>query len=128
MTQSTWTFLTNHAQVLLCVASNPHITARDIAGVVGITERAVQRIVDDLERAGYLRRHREGRKNHYDVDLDQPFRHPAQRGRTVRDLFNLLLRYRAPTTESNQQTASADPGAASNPDPGGQPDTGQAAK
>lgn len=93
MARLSWTFLTNHAQVLLCVANNPHVTAREIAVQVRITERAVQRIVDDLETAGYLSRYREGRNNRYEVNLDRPLRHPVQRGQPVRDLFDLLLRY-----------------------------------
>lgn len=96
MAKPTWTFLTNHAEVLLCVTSNPRITARDIASAVGITERAVQRIIDNLAAAGYVHRHREGRNNHYDVDLDQPLRHPAQRAKPVRDLVEVLLRYYGP--------------------------------
>lgn len=101
MPKPTWTFLTNHAQVLLCVASNGRITAREIAAEVRITERAVQRLLDDLEETGYLRRHREGRNNHYEVDLSQPLRHPAQRGQPVRDLFDLLLHYYATASELN---------------------------
>lgn len=106
MAKPTWTFLTNHAQVLLCVASNSHITTRDIATAVGITERAVQRIVDDLEEAGYLRRQRQGRNNHYAVDLDHPLRHPAHRGQPVRALVELLLRSYGPPAAD--MTALAD--------------------
>lgn len=93
MTKPAWTFLTNHAQVLLFVAHNPHSTAREIAVEVGITERAVQRLLDDLEDSGYLQRHKEGRNNHYTVDLEQPLRHSAQRGQPVRALVTLLLHY-----------------------------------
>jgi DNA-binding IclR family transcriptional regulator len=85
-----WTFLTNHAQVLLCIADNRRITARDIALRVGITERAVQRIIADLETSGYIRRHREGRGNVYDIDPDARMRHPAQRGFRIRELLYLL--------------------------------------
>lgn len=87
-----WTFLTNHAQVLLCLArcNGQHLTAREIAGQVRITERAVQRILDDLETEGYISRHRDGRANRYEVHGDVPMRHPAQRGRAVRDLLDLL--------------------------------------
>lgn len=87
---SEWTFLTNHAQVLLCIARNGRMTAREIAGVVGVTERAVQRILDDLEKGGYLRRWRDGRTNRYAVFPEQPMRHPAQRGHKVAELFQLL--------------------------------------
>ena len=91
---TSWTFLTNHAQVFLCVAQNGHLTAREIALQVGITERAVQRIVRDLEDEGYIRHEREGRNNLYTVDWDRPLRHPAQsqRGQKVRDLLEHLIK------------------------------------
>ena len=87
-----WTFLTNHAQVLLCLArrDGERLTAREIAAQAGITERAVQRILDDLEVEGYISRRRAGRTNRYEVHGDLPMRHPAQRGRIVRDLLDLL--------------------------------------
>jgi len=85
-----WTFLTNHAQVLLCVANSPSITAREIAAQVGITERAVQRILRDLNQAGYISHTREGRQNHYEIHADRPMRHPAQHGLAVRELLDLL--------------------------------------
>ncbi len=87
---SEWTFLTNHAQVLLCVARDAGMTAREIATTVGITERAVQRILADLETTGYLTRARDGRRNRYEIHPDAPMRHPAQGGRAVRELFALL--------------------------------------
>ncbi len=85
-----WTFLTNHAQVLLCIARNSRLTAREIAVSVGITERAVQRILAELAEAGYLSRTRDGRNNRYEIHPDVPMRHPAQHDHTVRDLFALL--------------------------------------
>ena len=91
MQKPEWTFLTNHAQVFLCVAQNEQITGREIAAIVGITERAVQRILDDLEQEGYIQRFRDGRRNHYRTSLDRPLRHPAQHGQPVRDLVALLL-------------------------------------
>ena len=87
---SGWTFLTNHAQVLLCVARDSRQTAREIAATVGITERAVQRILDDLETAGYLTRSRDGRRNRYEIHPEVPMRHPAQGDHAVRDLLVLL--------------------------------------
>ena len=87
---SEWTFLTNHAQVLLCIARKGRLSAREIAARVGITERAVQRILDDLEDAGYISRFRDGRKNRYEIHPDLPMRHPAQRGLAIRDLLELL--------------------------------------
>ncbi len=91
MSKPAWTFLTNHAQVFLCVAQNDHCTAREIAATVGITERAVQRILADLEHEEYIHRYRDGRNNRYRISLDMPLRHPAQRGQPVRDLLAHLL-------------------------------------
>ncbi|NVJ13115.1 MarR family transcriptional regulator [Myxococcus sp. AM010] len=85
-----WTFLTNHAHVLLCIAADPEVRLRDVASRVGITERAVQRIVSDLEEGGYLQREREGRRNHYTVRADLPLRHPVERHRTVASLIALV--------------------------------------
>lgn len=85
-----WTFLTNHAQVLLAIARNSRSTAKEIAAQVGITERAVQRILDDLEDVGGISRFRDGRKNRYEIHLDCPLRHPAQQGHTIRDLLAIL--------------------------------------
>ena len=85
-----WTFLTNHAHVLLCVARDPEARLRDVALAVGITERATQRIVADLADAGYLQRSRVGRRNHYEVQLNLPFRHPVERGKDVSALLALL--------------------------------------
>jgi len=86
----TWTFLSNHAHVLILIASDPEIKLRDVAGRVGITERAVQRIVADLEAAGVLARRREGRRNHYAVFPKKPLRHPIEAHRTVGDLLGLV--------------------------------------
>ncbi len=86
---SGWTFLTNHAHVLICLASDPAARVRDVAELVGITERAVQRILTDLEAEGYLERGREGRRNHYDVRTRRPLRHPLEEHRTAEDLIRL---------------------------------------
>jgi len=86
-----WTFLSNYAHVLLCIAEQPEIRLRDIAVRVGITERAVQRIVADLEEAGYLSRSREGRRNRYKVHADRPLRHSIEAHREVGLLLNLML-------------------------------------
>ncbi|NCC33164.1 winged helix-turn-helix domain-containing protein [Candidatus Chloroploca sp. Khr17] len=85
-----WTFLTNHAQVLLCIARNQSVTAREVASQVGITERAVQRILRDLDEGGYLSHTRDGRTNRYQIHADAPMRHPAQQGFAVRELLDLL--------------------------------------
>ncbi len=86
-----WTFLTNHAHVLFCIAEDPEVRLRDVAARVGITERAVQRIVTDLEGAGYLTVSKEGRRNRYQVNYDRPLRHPIERHRTVRELIGMVL-------------------------------------
>ena len=86
-----WTFLTNHAHVLLCLASNQELRLREVAARVGITERAVQHIVADLEAAGVLTRTREGRRNRYTLHPDRPLRHPVEAHRTVADLVGVVL-------------------------------------
>jgi len=85
-----WTFLTNHTHVLVCIRRDPDATMRVIADQVGITERAVQRIVGELVDGGYLSRTREGRRNQYDLNSDQPLRHPLERGTRLKDLLALL--------------------------------------
>jgi DNA-binding MarR family transcriptional regulator len=86
----TWTFLTNHAQVLLCLAENPDIRLRDVAEHVGITERAAQRILAELVEAGYVKTERVGRRNRYTVDRDHAMRHAAQDGHDVGALLKAL--------------------------------------
>jgi hypothetical protein len=85
-----WTFLTNHAHVLICLARDGDLRMRDLAVQVGITERAVQRIVHDLVAGGFLRVAKDGRRNHYTVNDRIPLRHPVEAHRTVRDLLGLL--------------------------------------
>jgi DNA-binding IclR family transcriptional regulator len=85
-----WTFLTNHAHVLLCLARDPAMRMRDIAAEVGITERAVQRIIAELEEAGYVERVRKGRRNAYRVHGALPLRHPIEQHRRIRDLIRLV--------------------------------------
>ena len=86
-----WTFLTNHAHVLVCLARDPDSRARDVALSVGITERAVQKIVDDLEEAGVISRERTGRRNTYRLNVEVPLRHPLQAHRTVGSLLAMVL-------------------------------------
>jgi len=86
----TWTFLTNHSHVLICLARDPRLRLRDLAEQVGITERAVQGIVNDLEAAGCLTRHREGRRNRYDIVTDRPMRHRVERQHLVGDLLSAM--------------------------------------
>ncbi len=85
-----WTFLTNHAHVLLCLARGAAMRMRDIAAEVGITERAVQRIISELEGAGYVERVRKGRRNAYRVHGALPLRHPIEKHRPIRDLIRLV--------------------------------------
>ncbi|MFF4926924.1 helix-turn-helix transcriptional regulator [Kitasatospora sp. NPDC001119] len=87
-----WTFLTNHARVLVQIARDPGIRVRDIAGRCLLTERAVQRIIADLEQAGYLSHERHGRTNHYSVVTSKQLRHPADAGPTIAELLATLLR------------------------------------
>lgn len=88
--ETSWTFLTNHAHVLLCIASEPEVRIRDIATEVGITERAAHRIVTDLEEAGYLSVTKVGRRNEYTVRRDLPLRHPAERHHRIGELLKVL--------------------------------------
>lgn len=88
---SHWTFFTNHAHVLYVLASHPHARMREVALQVGITERAVQRIVADLEESGYLIKHRDGRQNHYELDADKGLRHPLEGHCKISTLMDMLL-------------------------------------
>lgn len=90
-TGATWTFLTNHAHVLLCIAREPDARMREVAVLVGVTERAIQRIVADLEEAGYLERIRHGRRNRYKVRAEFPLRHPIEQHRRVSELIAFVL-------------------------------------
>jgi len=85
-----WTFLTNHAHVLLCVARDTDIRLRDVADYVGITERAAQRIVADLVDSGYLDRTKEGRRNSYKLNAEIPLRHPMDRDHAIGEILAVL--------------------------------------
>lgn len=82
-----WTFLSNHAHVLVAISQDPDARQKDIAFSVGITIGAVQRIVHELEEAGYLKANKVGRRNHYQVIADTPLRHPLESHHSVRDLI-----------------------------------------
>jgi DNA-binding MarR family transcriptional regulator len=86
----TWRFLSNHTQVLLCIRRDPNVRFRDLAEMVGITERAAQRIVADLIESGYVERERVGRRNRYHVNADIAMRHPAQDGHDIGELLQLM--------------------------------------
>jgi DNA-binding transcriptional ArsR family regulator len=90
--EASWTFLTNHAHTLILLAAESELPLREVALRVGITERAVQRIVAELEVAGMLTRERVGRNNRYTVDASAHLRHPVESHRTVGDLLKLAKR------------------------------------
>lgn len=92
-----WTFLSNHAHVLICVAREPEMRIRDIAVLVGITERAASSIVADLECEGYLTRSKVGRNNRYQLHFDRPLRHPLEEHRPVGDLLSIIAQVPQPT-------------------------------
>jgi hypothetical protein len=85
-----WAFLTNHAQVLLCIAQDPGVRLRDIGTTVGITERAAHRIVGELEASGYVARRRNGRRNNYTIRPHLPLPDPLAREQRVGELLALL--------------------------------------
>jgi DNA-binding MarR family transcriptional regulator len=88
-TNHNWHFLSNHAQVLLCIARDPDVRFRDIAQLVGITERAAQRLVSDLIDAGYVEREKVGRRNRYHLNADLKMRHAAQANHQIGELLHL---------------------------------------
>lgn len=85
-----WAFLTNHAQVLVCIARDPGVRMRDIGERVGITERAAHRIVAELADAGYITRQRNGRRNYYTINAHLPLPDPIARDQNVGDLLEIL--------------------------------------
>src|SRR5439155_16749788 len=87
---TTWTFVTNHAAVLLCIARDPEARFRDIAEQTGITERAAQRIVRDLVEEGYLEKERRGRRNVYAIRPHRLMRHRVVRHHQLDDLLRVL--------------------------------------
>ncbi len=89
---SGWSVFTNHGHVLICLAQYPDRPLRDVAIRVGITERAVQRIVSELESGGYITRHREGRTNHYEINKDAHLRHPIEEHCTIGKIIRLINR------------------------------------
>jgi DNA-binding MarR family transcriptional regulator len=86
-----WTFLTNHTHVLILLTEYPSMVLRQVASRIGITERAVQRIIVDLEQEGYIEREKIGRQNHYRILPNHPLRHPIEAHRTIRDLLNMVI-------------------------------------
>jgi predicted ArsR family transcriptional regulator len=97
-----WRFVTNHTQVLLCIARDPNARLRDIAETVGITERAAQRIVADLIEAGFVESERVGRRNRYSINRTVTMRHPSQGDHEIGELLDIL---------SNEREGGGDTGA-----------------
>lgn len=85
-----WSFFTNHAHVLLCLAEDPEMRLRDLAAAVGITERAVQKIISEVEAGGILERERQGRRNVYQIHGNFPLRHPVESHCTVQGLVDFV--------------------------------------
>jgi hypothetical protein len=99
-----WSFLTNHAQVLLCIAHDPGIRLREIGEAIGITERAAHRIVVELAAAGYISRRRNGRRNHYTIQSHLPLPDPLAREQKIGDFLAILTeqRDRVPSRRATQ--------------------------
>jgi len=85
-----WTFFSNNAHVLVCLTRSPQPTTRQMANQVGITERAVQRIVKRLVEAGVLKIEKDGRRNRYELNLDQQLRHPLESHKTIGEFLQLI--------------------------------------
>lgn len=90
MAAANWTFLTNHARVLLCIARDPGIRLRDIAAALEITDRSAYGIVTDLTQAGYIVKQKDGRRNRYQIQAHLPLPEPTSRERTVGEILSLL--------------------------------------
>ena len=88
---SSWTFLSNHTHVLLLLAKEPEILLRDVAALVGITERAVQKIVADLEQGGFLKKEKFGRCNRYIINMKKPLRHPLEAHKPIGELLRIFV-------------------------------------
>lgn len=102
MSAGQWTFLSNHSHVLVCIARDPLVRVRDMALQIGITERAVLRILGELKDAGFVLHERIGRRNQYSIAMDKELRHDLEQGVTVRDLLSELV----PRSALNSASAS----------------------
>jgi predicted ArsR family transcriptional regulator len=87
---SRWTFLSNHSHVIILLSRDPTARIRDIASQVGITERAAQKILTELESDGYISKTKHGRRNHYDINTQQRLRHPVEAGYSIGELISLF--------------------------------------
>jgi DNA-binding IclR family transcriptional regulator len=100
-----WSFFSNYAHVLVCLAENPHIRLRDVAERVGITERTAFRLIVELEEAGILERVKEGRRNHYTINMDAHLRHEIEEHCTVGELLGTILQQSDPDTQTSEKLA-----------------------
>jgi hypothetical protein len=105
-----WSFLTNHARVLLCIARDPGVRLRDIAARAGITERTAYGIVTDLTVAGYVIKHKDGRRNRYQIQAHLPLPEPTSRERTVGEVLALLAGAEDEATERSPDGKDSRPG------------------
>lgn len=99
-----WTFISNHGHILLALAQDPEARMRDLADRVGITERAVHRLLGEMEQAGVIRRQKIGRRNTYSINRRVKLRHPIEEHRTVGDLIDLVLRPSSPKASGKNGT------------------------
>ncbi len=106
-----WSFLTNHARVLLCIAHDPGLRLRDIAATLGITERSAHGIITDLATAGYVVKHKDGRRNRYQIQAHLPLPEPWTREPALSEILTVLLGdSRSTTALADHQTANRRPG------------------
>lgn len=89
---SDWTFFSNYAHVLVCLAENPRARLREVAERVGVTERTALRLITHLDEAGILKREKEGRRNSYLINVSEHLRHPLEAHCTVGELLRLILK------------------------------------
>ncbi len=124
---ASWGFLTNHARALLCIAHDPGTRLRDVAARVDITERSAHAIITDLTAAGYLVKHKDGRRNRYQIQAHLPLPEPASRERTVGEVLALLTGNDRPGIELSL-ASDANGRRATQAGPETPPDAGQASR
>jgi hypothetical protein len=113
-----WSFLTNHARVLLSIAHDPGVRLREIAAGLGMTERSVYGIVTDLTAAGYVLKHKDGRRNRYEIQAHLPLPEPGSRAPAIGEVLAVLLGKGAGEQEPDRATSRADPPSSPRPAPG----------
>jgi DNA-binding transcriptional ArsR family regulator len=99
---ASWSFLTNHARALLCIAHDPGVRLRDLAAMVGVTERSAHGIVADLVDAGYVVKDKDGRRNRYRIQEHLPLRDPIAQERAIGEMLDLLVGVNAHRNTHNQ--------------------------